>query len=350
MVRRKNAHLEGRDKATRQQQRRVLGPLRNLTAQPAPRERYDRALERFRQFLKEENRQFPCDPGPLDHWLSHYIETLWESGEGRALAADTIASVQDHLPSVKGRLAASWRLMKTWATNEIPNRAPPLPLEALEMMIGQSLFQNDDLFALSLLLAFHGLLRTGEVLGVHKAHCQQAGPRSVAVISLGMTKGGKRQGAAESITIREEDLLRRLWQWKSTPHARSMLCEAPHTWRKKFSACLDACGLGDYQFRPYSLRRGGATCYFSRYGSLDRLLLLGRWQAAKTARVYINEGLATLAELRLQGNSQAQAYRRQYIRSKSVELQPLERARKGRPGDNGKSKKSRKSGRKKGKK
>ena len=342
MVRRKNAHLEGKDKATRQQQRRALGPLRNLTVQPA--------LERFRQFLKEENRQFPRDPGPLDHWLSHYIEALWESGEGRALAADTIASVQDHLPSVKGRLAASWRLMKTWATNEIPNRAPPLPLEALEMMIGQSLFQNDDLFALSLLLAFHGLLRTGEVLGVHKAHCQQAGPRSVAVISLGMTKGGKRQGAAESITIREEDLLRRLWQWKSTPHARSMLCEAPHTWRKKFSACLDACGLGDYQFRPYSLRRGGATCYFSRYGSLDRLLLLGRWQAAKTARVYINEGLATLAELRLQGNSQAQAYRRQYIRSKSVELQPLERARKGRPGDNGKSKKSRKSGRKKGKK
>ena len=76
MVRRKNAHLEGKDKATRQQQRRVLGPLRNLTVQPATRERYDRALERFRQFLKEENRQFPRDPGPLDHWLSHYIETL----------------------------------------------------------------------------------------------------------------------------------------------------------------------------------------------------------------------------------------------------------------------------------
>ena len=66
--------------------------------------------------------------------------------------------------------------MKTWATNEIPNRAPPLPLEALEMMIGQSLFQKDDLFALSLMLAFHGLLRTGELLGVQKAHCQQSGP------------------------------------------------------------------------------------------------------------------------------------------------------------------------------
>ena len=209
------------------------------------------------------------------------------------------------------------------------------------MMIGQSLFQKDDLFALSLMLAFHGLLRTGELLGVQKAHCQQSGPRSVAVLSLGLTKGGKRQGVAESITIREEDTLRRLWQWKNTPYSRSSLCDTPHTWRQKFAACLEACGLSDHQFRPYSLRRGDATYYFSRYGSLDRLLLLGRWQAAKTAKVYINEGLATLAELRLQTNAQAQAYKRQYVRSKNLELQPLERARKGRLGDSGKGKKSR---------
>ena len=242
MVGRKTAHLEGRDKAARQQQRRMLGALRNLTVQPATRERYDRALEKFRQFLKEESRQFSRDPGTLDLWLSQYIEVLWEGGEGRALAADTIAAVQDYLPAVKGKLATSWRLMKTWATNEIPNRAPPLPLEALEMMIGQSLFQKDDLFAFSLMLAFHGLLRTGELLGVQKAHCQQSGPRSVAVLSLGLTKGGKRQGAAESITIREEDTLRRLWQWKNTPYSRSSLCDAPHTWRQKFAACLEACG------------------------------------------------------------------------------------------------------------
>ena len=114
MVGHKTAHLEGRDKAARQQQRRMLGPLRNLTVQPATRERYDRALEKFRQFLKEESRQFSRDPGTLDLWLSQYIEVRWEGGEGRALAADTIAAVQDYLPAVKGKLAASWRLMKTY--------------------------------------------------------------------------------------------------------------------------------------------------------------------------------------------------------------------------------------------
>ena len=51
--------------------------------------------------------------------------------------------------------------------------------------------------------------------------------------------------------------------------------------------------------RPYSLRRGGATFWFSRHLNLDKLIIAGRWQAVKTARVYINEGLAVLAELHL---------------------------------------------------
>ena len=234
MVKNRATHLEGRDRATRQEQRRALGPLRNLTVQPATRARYDKALEKFRDYLRSEGRRFPDDPQVLDFWLSHYIEVLWESGEGRALAADTIASIQDFRPAVKGRLSSSWRLMKTWSTTELPNRAPPLPQEALDILVGYSLFRDDPLFALSLLLGFHGLLRTGELLGVKKQHIEQAGPRSVAILSLGITKGSRRQGAAESVTIREEDTLRRLWQWRQTPSSRTNLCEAPHVWRKKF--------------------------------------------------------------------------------------------------------------------
>ena len=52
-------------------------------------------------------------------------------------------------------------------------------------------------------------------------------------------------------------------------------------------------------FDPCSLRRGGATWWFGKHHSLDQILVQGRWQAAKTARIYINEGLAILAELQL---------------------------------------------------
>ena len=60
---------------------------------------------------------------------------------------------------------------------------------------------------------------------------------------------------------------------------------------------MEAIGLASFSFRPYSLRRGGATHWFAKHGSLDRVIVLGRWQAQRTARIYINEGLAVMAEM-----------------------------------------------------
>ena len=124
------------------------------------------------------------------------------------------------------------------------------------------------------------------------------GPKTPAVISLGMTKGGKRTGAAESVTL-SSDALKWLWLWKTANKPHTSLCPTNAKWRQLFSTCLTALSLQPFQFRPYSLRRGGATFWFSRHGNLDKLMIAGRWQAVKTARVYINEGLAVLAELHL---------------------------------------------------
>lgn len=46
-----------------------------------------------------------------------------------------------------------------------------------------------------------------------------------------------------------------------------------------------------------TLRRGGATWYFTKFSSLDRVMVMGRWQAARTARIYLNEGQAALADM-----------------------------------------------------
>ena len=66
-----------------------------------------------------------------------------------------------------------------------------------------------------------------------------------------------------------------------------------------FSDALIALKLESWEFRPYSLRRGGATFWFSRHGSLDRILLQGQWMAARTARTYLNEGLSVLTEINI---------------------------------------------------
>ena len=124
-------------------------------------------------------------------------------------------------------------------------------------------------------------------------------PEKPAVISLGLTKSGKRAGASESVTISVTCALQWLWAWKNASSSRCPLTPAPHHWRKKFSECVKALNLEEFEFRPYSLRRGGATCWFGKHGSLDRIIVLGRWAAARTARIYINDGLAMVASLKL---------------------------------------------------
>ena len=66
-----------------------------------------------------------------------------------------------------------------------------------------------------------------------------------------------------------------------------------------FNQALEALGISDFKFRPYSLRRGGATFFFAKHQNLDRILLQGRWHTQKSARIYINEGLSVLSEMKI---------------------------------------------------
>eukprot|EP00435_Cladocopium_sp_Y103_P016211 s3739_g4.t1 len=208
-------------------------------------------------------------------WRLERHKALWADGKGRSCGSNILASLQDAQPHLKGKLKMSWRLMKTWVTHEIPNRAPPLPIDALHLMVGYSLFKEQAVFALSLLVGFHALLRTGELVSLKARHVSIARAKGPAVLSLGLTKSGKRQGAAESVTINAEDVCRRLFQWKKAVSPEALLTGPAHSWRKQFSDTIRATRLDTFDFRPYSLRRGGATYYFQLHGRFDSLLVLG---------------------------------------------------------------------------
>ena len=292
-------HVEGRTKEKRVAVRKALGPLKDLTVRPRTKVRYDNARQGFYSFLRTNHLELPSKRVDLDPLVSEYIEHLWSSGEGRSKANDTVAGLQDKDPLLRGSLPSSWRLLKTWSQNEIPSRAQPLPEVVVHAMAGRALMKNDLSFALSLLIGFYSMLRTGELLGVSSQHISLGGSSQVAVISLGFTKGGQRQGALESCTLGVVDVLQLLQKWKKKNSPNTPLCPAPHKWRALFSESLRALGLEEFGFRPYSLRRGGATHWFRRHGSFDKLMIQGRWAAQKTAKIYINEGLAVLAETKV---------------------------------------------------
>jgi hypothetical protein len=68
--------------------------------------------------------------------------------------------------------------------------------------------------------------------------------------------------------------------------------------RRTFKKGVAALGItGD--FTLYSLRRGGASELFRITNSMDRVLLNGRWESVKRARVYVMDGLAELTQIQL---------------------------------------------------
>ena len=108
----RKVHLEGRTREERIQKRQRPGSLHSLTVQPATKKRYDKALDKFFDFLKFENLELPKQKIKLDDLVADYIEHLWSSDEGRALASDTVAGLQNLDPHLKNSLVTAWRLLK----------------------------------------------------------------------------------------------------------------------------------------------------------------------------------------------------------------------------------------------
>ena len=326
--------VEGRTRQERIAVRKTLGTLKDLTVQPKTKQRYTQALDNFYQFLAREGISLPKKRDHMDSLVSDYLEELWSSGSSRSEASNFLAGLQDADPKLKHNLPGSWRLMKTWTVNEMPSRAPPLSVKVLEAMVGWSRFHGYHTFALSLLVGFYALLRTGELLTLQSKHIEMSSPSSPAIISLGLTKSGKRQGAAESVTLGD------LWHWKQNVDSSCFLTLKPHQWRKLFNDCLEGLKIQDWGFRPYSLRRGGATFFFLKHGSLDRILIQGRWTATRTVRIYINSGLAMLADSKISPRL-LKPFWQVYTNSlDSPSLEPAQLRRKGGRGKSGKSAKS----------
>ena len=67
--------------------------------------------------------------------------------------------------------------------------------------LGWAIFHGWVSFGVSLLIGFYSMLRTGEILGILSSHIECAPGALQALIDLGLTNGGKRHGAAESVVL-----------------------------------------------------------------------------------------------------------------------------------------------------
>ena len=189
-------------------------------------------------------------------------------------------------------------MLKAWKEHEIPARAPPL-LRIMVRAMAQICMRKGNLrLAAGLLLAFEVLLRTGELLRLVAKNFTFHRNGKSAVIDLGLTKSGKRSGAPEQVVVNAPWLIPLLKLATDGLQLNDpLLAETPAAFRVKFKELLQSLDLEGFRFRPYSLRRGGATAAFREGMDLARLALLGRWSHQQTLLIYVNDGWVELQEI-----------------------------------------------------
>ena len=200
--------VDGKDRNARKVRRQQLGKLKDLIVQPKTRVRYERAMQLFLGFLKWNKLSLPSHYDEADRVASLYVEELWEEGDSRYLAQDTVSALQHYEPQLKRKMLHSWRLLKAWQQHEMP----PFTLTTLAVMAGWMQSRCPEL-ALAMCLGFHALLRSGELLQVTNQDiiCSD----DLVVVHLAQTKMAARNAGVESTSFRHAKVAFMLQAWKS---------------------------------------------------------------------------------------------------------------------------------------
>ena len=77
------------------------------------------------------------------------------------------------------------------------------------------------------------------------------------------------------------------------------LAGSPDLFRNWWRQSIAALGLEPAVWRPYGLRRGGASHHYRLGGDLQATVFKGRWSSMTTARIYIVEAMSILAREQL---------------------------------------------------
>jgi integrase len=183
------------------------------------------------------------------------------------------------------------------------------------MAIAQYCASRGEFGAMFLVLAgFDSFLRTREMLSLCWSDVS-IDDRGRGAISLAHTKVGQRNAAFEAAVILDPVVgasFRRAASEVPRGTSRDFYI-FPGTEARfyaLFSEALVALGLSEYGFRPYSLRRGGATAFYRATRNMGATIERGRWSTARIARIYINDGLAKEIEVRLPESVLVQLQRR----------------------------------------
>ena len=288
--------LAGRQTRAQKAKARSTIDLEGASLSEKTRARYFFALSKMEPWLERVQ-----DLVTLDELCCDWVNRMWKQGEPLLVVGDGLSALHFFQPFTKRHIPHAWKLFATWRKIEIPSRAPPLTQQLVRSMAAFELDQGNVQMATCLVLGFHALLRTGELLSLRAADILLGA--DAAIVRLRSTKTSARFAADDAVSLtdgivlelvrhlcllRQEDRCEQLPLWNGTAQS----------FRVRFQKLCEIYGLSQHGFRPYSLRRGGATALFQNSGSMESVLNRGRWQSGRVARIYIQDALSYLPSLR----------------------------------------------------
>ncbi len=273
--------------------------LANCTVSPVTRNRYQRALLFFCSFLAYVSRT-PVTSLEYDWCLAQAFQYMFENGWPYSRASDLLSAVVDAYPWMKAQLHTSRRWLAAWRRREPPRRATPLTSEVTIAIAEYFRFNLGLQAGLCILIAFHVFLRPAELFGLLWSDISVTAHSGPAILALRQTKTGSRKfGAIEFVRVDDPVLSAMLFSALSDGAIGPLWRHGRSRFRQLFRQALSALSLDDFGFTPYSLRRGGATFDFNAHRSFDLACERGRWAHVRSARVYLDDAVATLALIRL---------------------------------------------------
>jgi hypothetical protein len=280
--------LVGKTSADRKRLRATLGPLRTLKVSPCVQTRYDRAVSHFLWWCVTYFGILAGDFAELDQQASYFILAMWEEGEPRSIIADTLSGLLHKLERKK-ILSVSWSWLSVWERHEMPNRAPPLLTEMALALAGLFLHFSLPEMACAVIVGFHCMLRTAEILSIRKCHIAWSrGKASITVLG----KTSMRTGHIETVIVEDPLALLILMALCETKGPMDLMFSGTaYRFRQFWAWGISCIGFDSTAYKPYAIRRGGATEDWARYLDAGRLLMRGRWGSMATARIYAVEGL-----------------------------------------------------------
>ena len=232
--------------------------------------------------------------------LMMYIQYLYDEKRAYTHAPYTLAAIQHFHRSLHGQLRPAWQSVKTWRHAEPGELRAPIPLGVLWGLMAVALATRSSGMAALLALAYHCLLRPGELCRLTRRHLRLPGDSgwhaAVGMVVVTDPKTAKIAARVQHVVIHDKVVLALCRSsWGALPPGARLGPTNTHELEKWFRWALKLLLLRENQFTPAGLRAGGATHDYLAGSPVERLMWRGRWAALTTLKHYVQECTSVLA-------------------------------------------------------